>query len=178
MEKVIALIEQFLLNNAWGVIIAGIIASVLGALLCYVFRKTVDFFRKKYQVRKNKQYFFDYALGYYRGLAAGYSMNSSYRQILLVGDFVLGALFSGLKIIAYLLITSILICALDNIFLDLAMVALCSFMIYPQIVNLKEIRKGYVLIFKKIFGEDFMQKAVDGAIESLKKRQNEKNNAE
>ena len=178
MEKVIALIEQFLLNNAWGVIIAGIIASVLGTLLCYVFRKTVDYFRKKYQLRKNKLFFVDYALGFYRGLAAGYSMNSSYHQILLVGDLILGALFSGLKIIAYLSITSILISMLNNIFLDLAMVALCSFMIYPQIASLKEIRKTYVHIFNKIFGEDFIQKAVDSAIESLKKRQNEKNNAE
>ena len=178
MEKVIALIEQFLSKNAWGVIIGGIIASILGTLLCYVFRKTVDFFRKKYQVRKKKQYFLDYALGYYRGQAAVYSMNSSYRQILFVGDFILGALFSGLKIIAYLLITSILISMLNNIFLDLAMVALCSFMIYPQIANLKEIRKAYVLVFKTVFGEDFIQKAVDGAVESLMKRQNEKNNAE
>lgn len=174
MEKVVTLIEQFLLKNVWGVIIAGIIASILGTFLCYLFRMIVNYLRNKFQVRKKKQKTIDYALNFYRGAAAEYSKHSSYRQILLVGDIIMDALYVGLKIIVYLLISIIFINMLNDVFLDLTIVAIVSFMIYPQLSKLKDIRKAYELTYDHIFGEDFTKKCIDGAFETLEKKQKEK----
>ena len=51
MENFISQIEHFILKNAWGVILAGAIASILGTLLCYLFRKLRDYLAKKYKIR-------------------------------------------------------------------------------------------------------------------------------
>jgi len=72
MENIITQIEEFLLKNAWGVIIAGIIASMLGTFICFIFRKTVEHFSKKYKIRKTKQRTITYALSFYRGAIAEY----------------------------------------------------------------------------------------------------------
>jgi len=177
MNNIFTLIENFLLKNVWGVIIAGIIASMLGTLSCYLFKKIVDYLRRKFQVRKKKQTVVKYALGFYRGAAAEYSKHSSYRQILLVGDIIMDALSLGLKIVVYLLIAIIFINMLNDVFLDLAIIAIVSFMIYPQISKLKDIRKAYELTYNHIFGEDFTKKCIDGAFESLEKEQKEKDDA-
>ena len=46
---------------------------------------------------------------------------------------------------------------------------ICSFMIYPQYKRLKEVEMGYELTFDHVFGKDFAQKCVEGAMDSLKK---------
>lgn len=175
MENFIAKIEQFLLNNAWGIIIGGIIASIVGTILCYAFKKLLDFLKKKYNIRKNKQRFLKYTMVFYRGAAAAYSKLSSYRQVLLVGDFIMDSLFEGLKILVYLLVTSIFISISESLWIDLILIAICSFMIYPCYSNLKEMKKAYRQTYDYIFGEDFTKKCVDGAIETLKKKQEEDN---
>lgn len=177
MENIVTLIEDFLLKNVWGVIIAGIIASILGTFLCYIFRKIVDYLREKLQIRKQKQKTIKYALGFYRGAAAEYSKHSSYRQILLVGDIIMDALTVGLKIVVYLLIAIIFINMLNDVFLDLVIIAIVSFMIYPQLSKLKDIRNAYELTYNHIFGKDFTKKCIDGAFETLEKEQKEKDDA-
>ena len=174
MENIVKLIEDFLLKNVWGVIIAGVIASILGSFLCYIFRKIVDYLREKLQIRKKKHNTIKYALGFYRGSAAEYSKYSSYRQILLVGDIIMDALYVGLKIVVYLLIAIIFINLLNDVFLDLTIIAIVSFMIYPQLSKFKEIRKAYELTYGYIFGKDFTKKCIDGAFETLEKKQKEK----
>lgn len=175
MENIVAKIEQFLLNNAWGVIIGGIIASIVGTLLCFAFKKLIEFLRKKLHVRKKKQKFLKYTVGFYRGAAAEYSKPSSYRQVLLVGDFIMDSIFEGLRILVYILATCIFICISENLWLDLILIAVCSFMIYPHYANLKEMKEAYRKTYDYIFGEDFTKKCVDGAIETLKKKQEEVN---
>mgnify|MGYP003309401155 FL=1 len=174
MENIIIQIEQFLLKNAWGVIIAGVIASILGSFLCYIFRKMVNYIQEKLQIRKKKHNTIKYALGFYRGAAAEYSKYSSYRQILLVGDIIMDALYVGLKIVVYLLIAIIFINLLNDVFLDLTIIAIVSFMIYPQLSKFKDIRKAYELTYDHIFGKDFTKKCIDGAFETLEKEQKEK----
>lgn len=173
MENFITKIEQFLLNNAWGVIIGGIIASIVGTILCYAFKKLLDFLRKKYNIRKNKQRFLKYTVDFYRGAAAAYSKTSSYRQVLLVGDFIMDSLFEGLKILVYLLATSIFISISESLWIDLLLIAVCSFMIYPRYLSLRNIERSYKQTYDYIFGEDFTKKCVDGAIGTLKKKQEE-----
>lgn len=143
MDNIFTLIENFLLKNVWGVIIAGIIASILGTLSCFIFKKIVNYLMEKIQVRKKKQKVIKYALGFYRGAAAEYSKRSSYRQILLVGDIIMDALSVGLKIVVYLLIAIIFINMLNDVFGDLAIIAIVSFMIYPQLSKFKDLRKAY-----------------------------------
>ena len=174
MENIVKLIEDFLLKNVWGVIIAGVIASILGSFLCYIFRKIVDYLREKLQIRKKKHNTIKYAFGFYRGAAAEYSKYSSYRQILLVGDIIMDALYVGLKIVVYLLIAIIFINLLNDVFLDLTIIAIVSFMIYPQLSKFKNIRKAYELTYDHIFGKDFTKKCIDGAFETLEKEQKEK----
>ena len=173
MEDIISKTEQFLLNNAWGVIIGGVIASIFGALLCFAFKKLIEFLGKKLNIRKKKQKFLKYTMGFYRGAAAEYSKLSSYRQVLLVGDFIMDSIFEGLKILVYLLATCILISISEHLWLDLLLIAVCSFMIYPCYSNLKEIKEAFVKTFDYIFGEDFTKKCVNGAIETLKKKKEE-----
>jgi hypothetical protein len=175
MENIIAKIEQFLLNNAWGVIIGGIIASIVGTLLCLAFKKLIEFLRKKLSIRHNKQKFLKYTMGFYRGATAEYSKQSSYHQVLLVGDFIMDSIFEGLKILVYLLVTCIFICISENLWLNLLLIAVCSFMIYPRYTNLKEMKEAYRKTYDYIFGEDYTKKCVDGAIESLKKKKEEVN---
>ena len=170
MENIVKLIEDFLLKNVWGVIIAGVIASILGSFLCYIFRKIVDYLREKLQIRKKKHNTIKYALGFYRGAAAEYSKYSSYRQILLVGDIIMDALYVGLKIVVYLLIAIIFINLLNDVFLDLTIIAIVSFMIYPQLSKFKDIRKAYELTYDHIFGKDFTKKCIDRAFETLEKK--------
>ena len=175
MENIVAKIEQFLLNNAWGVIIGGIIASIVGTLLCFTFKRLIEFLREKLNIRKKKQKFLKYTMGFYRGTSAEYSKPSSYRQVLLVGDFIMDSIFEGLKILVYLLITCIFICISENLWLNLILIAVCSFMIYPCYSNLKEIKEAYRKTYDYIFGEDFIKKCIDGAIETLKNKKEEVN---
>ena len=174
MENIIAQTEEFLLKNAWGVIIAGIIASVLGTVLCFIFRKIIEYLRKKFQIRKKRKRTLKYTLGFYRGAIAEYSKYSSYRQVLLVGDYIIDTLYTGLRIMIYLGATCILICISKSIWIDLFLIAICSFIIYPHCMNLKEIERSYKQTYNYIFGEDFTKKCVDGAMETLKKEQDEK----
>ena len=171
MENIIAQIEDFLLKNAWGVIIAGIIASVLGTIICFVFRKIVEYLRKKFQIRKKRKRTLKYTLGFYRGAIAEYSKYSSYRQVLLVGDFLIESIFEGLKIVIYIVITCLFVCLSDGLLLHMILIALCSFIITPHLLNLKELKQSYKLTFDHIFGKDFSNKCVDGAFETLKKEQ-------
>lgn len=176
MDNIFTLIENFLLKTVWGVIIAGIIASMLGTLSCYLFKKIVDYLREKLQIRKKKQNTIKYALNFYRGAAAEYSKHSSYCQILLVGDIIMDTLYVGLKIVIYLFIATIFINMLNDVFLDLTIIAIVSFMIYPQLSKLKDIREAYELTYDHIFGKDFTKKCIDGAFETLEKGQKEKDN--
>ena len=169
METIISQIEQFLLKNAWGVIIAGIIASILGTLLCYLFRKLLDYLTKKFKIHKKRQKTVKYLTGFYRGAASTYSKTSSYRQTLLVGDYILDVIHVGLTIIVYILIAGIFIIISKNLLLDMAIIFICSFMIYPQYKKYKEIKNGYELTYDLIFGKDFTQNCIDGAIDTLKK---------
>ncbi len=171
METIISQIEQFLLKNAWGVIIAGIIASILGTLVCYLFRKLLDYLTKKLKIHKKKQKTVKYLTGFYRGAAATYSKTSSYRQTLLVGDYILDIIHVGLTIIVYILIAGIFMIMSKNLLLDMAIIFICSFMIYPQYKKYKEIKYGYELTYDLIFGKDFTQKCIDGAIDTLKNNQ-------
>lgn len=173
METIISQIEQFLLKNAWGVIIAGIIASILGTLLCYLFRKLLDYLTKKFKIHKKKQKTVKYLTGFYRGAAATYSKTSSYRQTLLVGDYILDVIHVGLTIIVYILIAGIFMIMSKNLLLDMAIIFICSFMIYPQYKKYKEIKYGYELTYDLIFGKDFTQKCIDGAFETLEKNKEE-----
>ncbi|MBO4613771.1 MAG: hypothetical protein J5709_01485 [Bacteroidales bacterium] len=175
MENIFLKMEQFLLNNAWGVIIAGIIASIVGTALCYAFKKLIEFLKKKLNIKKEKQRFLKYTEGFYRGASAAYSKHSSYRQVLLVGDFLMDALFEGLKILVYLLATSIFISFSESLWIDLLLIAVCSFMIYPRYLSLRNIEKTYKQTYDYIFGEDFTEKCVKGAIETLKKKQEDAN---
>lgn len=77
--------EQFLLNNALGAIIGGIIATILGSILCYLSRKIWSYIQRKYKKQRTKQKKIDQTVAFYRGAAAAYSKESSYKQILLVG---------------------------------------------------------------------------------------------
>lgn len=173
MEIIFSQVEQFLLKNAWGVIIAGIIASILGTLLCYLFRKLLDYLTKKFIIHKKKQKTLKYIKGFYRGAAAAHSKTSSYRQALLVGDFVLDAFHVGMTIIVYILVAGIFIIMSKNLLLDMAIIFFCSFMIYPRYKEYKEIKKGYEFTYDKVFGKDFTQKCIDGAFETLEKNKEE-----
>ena len=62
MENIIIQIEQFLLKNAWGVIIAGVIASMLGTLLCYLLGKIYNWSLKKYNLQRKKERFINYTM--------------------------------------------------------------------------------------------------------------------
>ena len=169
MDNIFEKIEQFLLNNAWGVIIGGIIASVVGTLLCLTFKKIIESLKKKLNIRKKKQRFLKYTAGYYRGYAAAYSIPSSYRQVLLVGDFLMDSLFEGLKIMVYLMVTCIFIGLSKSLLINMLLIVLCAFGAYTHYLKLKEIKESYQKTFDSIFGEDFTKRCVDGAIESLKK---------
>jgi len=173
MENIITQIEEFLLKNAWGVIIAGIIASMLGTFICFIFRKTVEHFSKKYKIRKTKQRTITYALSFYRGAIAEYSKYSSYRQVLLVGDFLIESIFEGLKILIYIAITCLFVCISDGLLLHMTLIAICSFMISPHFSNLKELKQSYKLTFDHIFGKGFTERCIDGAMETLKKAQDD-----
>lgn len=174
MDNFIAQVEQFLLKNAWGVIIAGVIASLLGSLLCFLAKKIVKFLREKYQIKKKRKKTFDYTLAFYRGAIAEYSKYSSYRQALLVGDFIIDFLFVGLKIIIWIGATCILICITNSLWIDLALITICSFMIYGYCMSIKEINQSFKQTYNYIFGEDLTKKCVEGAFETLKKEQKEK----
>ena len=54
--------------------------------------------------------------------------------------------------------------------MDLAIIFICSFMIYPRYREYKEIKKGFEMTYDKIFGENFTQKCIDSAIDTLKKK--------
>lgn len=169
MDNIFEKIEQFLLNNAWGVIIGGIIASVVGTVLCLTFKKIIEFLKKKFNIRKKKQRFLKYTVGYYRGYAAAYSIPSSYRQVLLVGDFLMDSLFEVLKIMVYLIVTCIFIGLSRSLLINLLLIVVSAFGVYTRYLKLKEIKKSYQMTFDSIFGEDFTKKCVEGAIESMKK---------
>lgn len=173
MENIIAQIEDFLLKNAWGVITGGIIASLLGSVLCYLYKKAVEYLWKKFKIRKNRKRFINYTLEFYRGAAASYSKTCSYRQILLVGDYVIDFLSESLKILVYLIVTCIFINILDNLLLDLVLITICSFMLYPHFINLKEIEHAFKETYDYIFGKDFTQKCIEGAKETMEKHQDE-----
>ncbi len=170
MENFISQIEQFILKNAWGVILAGAIASILGTLLCYLFRRLWVYLRTKFKIRKKKQKTVKYLKGFYRGAAAAHSKTSSYRQALLVGDYVLDVFHVGLTIIVYILVAGIFIIMSNDLLLDIAIIFICSFMIYPRYREYKEIKKGFEMTYDKVFGDDFTQKCIDGAIDTLKKK--------
>ena len=114
-------------------------------------------------------------MNFYRGAVAEYSKCSSYRQILLVGDYIIDTLSIGIKIVVYLSITIIFIIISGNVFLDLTIITIGSFVIYPQFSSLKEIKRSYKQTYDYIFGEDFTQKCIGGAFETLKKHNSEKN---
>ena len=171
MENIISQIEQFILKNAWGVILAGAIASVLGTLLCYLFRKLRDYLAKKYKIRKKKQKTKRYMSSFYRGAVASYAKLSSYRQVLLVGDCIIDIVCVSLKIIAYLLVACIFIIMSNNLFLDMVIIAVCSFMIYPQVIIIKETEKAFKMTYDYVFGVDHMDKIMKGAFDTLKKNQ-------
>ena len=169
MDNIFEKIEQFLLNNAWGVIIGGIIASVVGTVLCLTFKKIIEYLKKKFNIRKKKQRFLKYTVSFYNGAAAEYSKNSSYHQVLLVGDYLMNSLFEGLKIIVYLVVTCIFVGLSKISLLDMLLIAVCAFLVYTRYLKLKEIKESYHQTFNYIFGEDFTKKCVEGAIESMKK---------
>lgn len=175
MENIIIQIEQFLLKNAWGVIIAGVIASMLGTLLCYLLGKIYNWSLKKYNLQRKKERFINYTESFYRGAAASYSKFSSYRQILLVGDYIIDIFYLGIKIVTCLLVTCILIFVLKDVLWSLAIIAICSFVLYPQYTKLKKLIMSYKQTYNYIFGKDFTKKCIDGAIETLS---NEKDNNE
>lgn len=171
MENFISQIEQFILKNAWGVIFAGAVASIIGTLLCYLFRKLRDYLTKKYKIRKKKQKTMRYMKSFYRGAVASYAKLSSYRQVLLVGDCIIDIVCVSLKIIAYLLVACIFIIMSNNLFLDMVIIAVCSFMLYPQIIIIKETEKAFKMTYDYVFGKDHTDKIMEGAIETLKKKQ-------
>ena len=171
MDYIISQIEQFLLNNAWGVIIAGAIASILGTLVCYLFRKLRDYLTKNLKIRKKKRSTVKYMTAFYRGAVASFAKLSSYRQIVLVGDFIIDVVCASLKIIVYLLLACIFIIMSNNILLDMLLIAVCSFMIYPQIIILKETEKAFKMTYDYVFGKDLSEKIIKGAADSLKKNQ-------
>ena len=173
METIISQFEQFLLNNAWGVIIGGAIASIIGTLLCYLFSKVIDYLKKKFKIHKNKKRTLQYMKGFYRGAIASYAKHSSYRQILLVGDIIIDVLCVGLKIVVYLFATCMLIIMSNNLLLDMLLIAICSFMIYPQIIIVKDTEKAFKMTYDYVFGKDLTDKIMDGAIDTLEKNKEE-----
>ena len=170
METIISQFEQFLLNNAWGVILGGAIASIIGTLLCYLFRKVRDYLTKKFKIRKNKKRTLQYMKVFYRGAIASYAKHSSYRQILLVGDIIIDVLSAGLEIVVYLLVTCILIIMSNNLYLDMLLIAICSFMIYPKILIFKDTEKAFKMTYDYVFGKDLTDKIMEGAIDTLKNK--------
>jgi membrane protein YqaA with SNARE-associated domain len=174
MENIIAQIEHFLLNNAWGVIIAGAIASLLGGVLRFAIIKIVKYLKKKFRIRETERKKRNYILSFYRGAVTSYSKYSSYRQILLVGDYIIDVLFVGLKIIAYLLIACMLIIISKSFWVDMAIIAICSFLVSPQYIILKRTVRAFKMTYDYVFGKDFTRKCVDGAYDSFIKRQEEK----
>ncbi len=173
METIISQIEQFLLKNAWGVIIGGIISSMLGALLCYLIKNIIRYLNKKYRILQKRQKSLSFKRGYHRGAAAAHSEESTYRQVLLAGDYILDVLFIGLKILVCFFVASIFIIMSNNLFLDMLIIFVCSFMIYPQYNKLKESRTGFDMTYYLVFGEDFFQQCEERAIESFEVNQEE-----
>ena len=150
-------IIEFLKNDIRGLIILAIVTSLISALLYdfgkKIYVRIIYFFRKKILFKELEGYFHRIGIGY----ASGFSIDSTYKQIMITGDMIIQIILQIFKIIISFLIFISLSILVGQPY-NWIFVILLSIILTWQYKSLKKYLELYDTIEEKVFGKEFMEK--------------------
>lgn len=155
---------EFLKNaveSPWGIFIGSVVASLLATLLYKQIEKTV----KKNRL---KRWFIKTATTFRYGYRASAAKESSYRQILYVGDYIVDMLYLCLRILLTAIIALTFVIVLQTYVLWGIPVIVASFIISLDVMEFRAIRKLYNQTIEYIYGKEYMDHEVEAAINYAK----------
>lgn len=154
-------VSNFFTNTLFGVILCSIIASLLATLLY----KMVE---RRIKVHHAKSIFYDKAFAFMLGARAAMAKTSSYKQILLVGDYIIDIMRYSLRIILYAFIAVIMVVLLRNGILWGLPIIISAFFITFDLLKINQLRKYYEQNVELIFGKDYLDREFESAIDFAK----------
>jgi len=148
---------NFLKTDIRGLIILGIVTSLIAAILYDISKKqlfrAITFIKFKLHFNKIKKLLTYYASGY----LAGYAHTSTYRQVVLVGDFIIKIILQiGWSLFSLSSFLGLLI-LLGKSF-SWILVILFSAILTFQYRKLKDLINQYEKLIVSVFGEEFFKK--------------------
>ena len=159
------------IESPLGIFIGSVIASLLATLLYKQIEKSV----KK---NRAKRWFIKVAMSFRYGFRASAAKESSYRQILYVGDYIVDMLYIFLRIFLTAIIALTFVIVLQNYVLWGIPVIVASFMITLDVMKFRTLRGYYNQTVEYIYGKEYMDHEVEAAINYAKnggKVEDEKN---
>lgn len=153
--------SNFFTNTLFGVILCSIIASLLATLLYKVVEHRI-------KVRHAKSIFYDKAFAFMLGARAAMAKTSSYKQILLVGDYIIDIMRYSLHIILYAFITLIVVILLRNGILWGLPIIISAFFITFDLLKINQLRKYYEQNIELIYGKEYLDRELESAIDFAK----------
>ena len=171
IQKVI----NFLKTDIWGLIILGIVSSVLAGLV-------YDFLKSKYkathQTIKKKRFtkrLIEIATSFGQGSRASFAQNgTTFQQAVLIGDYTIKAIVLVGWILFYMLLSVASLIILENI-LSWIPVIIFSIIVTIRYKKLKQHLDYFDQMFKMAYGEKYFKEEFQGQKEYWDKLFKEKN---
>lgn len=165
-------IIDFLKNDILGLVILGVISSIIATLfynsLKKLYRRAVIYRQRKKVDNMISKIITNYSDGY----TAGYAEESSYRQIVLTGNYLIGIIIQvGVIIFSTLVFIASMILVGQPF--SWVFVIIFSVVITLQYRRLTELKGFYKRFMEGVFGDEFYEKVKENAkkhIENIVKK--------
>ena len=155
--------EQTLVNvltsSVLGLIILGILGSILGYIIIYLSRKifvklsySTNRYFKQSMLNKLKKY-------YLEGYCGGYAHHSSYHQILLVGKYIINIVINASFTICLLILASLAILLSTQEVYWIVVIFLGFAIVFPLYLLIRNINFFYLTYNMKFNAEEIEKKA-------------------
>ena len=102
------------------------------------------------------------------GARAAMAKTSSYKQILLVGDYIIDIMRYSLRIILYAFVAVIVVILLRNGILWGLPIIISVFFITFDLLKINQLRKYYEQNIELIFGKDYLDRELESALDYAK----------
>lgn len=158
------MVKSIMGSTLW-VPFCSILASILASLLATLLYKTIENSIRK---GRKKRWFINVATAFRYGARAAEAKTSSYKQILYVCDYIIDTLYIFLRIILEASVTLVFIVLLRNTYFWGIPLILASVLITIDTMKFISLRKYYNQTIEYIFGKDYIDHEIAGAINYAK----------
>ena len=154
-------ILKFFTESSWGVFISSILASLIATGLYKLGQVYIT-------KQRNKNRFVRYVSAFCLGARASTAKSTSYKQILLVGDYIIDIMIKCTRIICVLVVATLFVVLLRNVWLWGIPIILASFLITIDVLKIRKLRMLYSQTFEMVYGTDYLDRETYAAIDSAK----------